>query len=64
MKWWQKIKAQYGFDQPAHIRFWNMLKSYASFDFGSSFFKDKPVTQLLSGKIAGVFIFRRCGALC
>ncbi|MGE4314675.1 microcin C ABC transporter permease YejB [Acinetobacter sp.] len=46
-----KIKAQYGFDQPAHIRFWNMLKSYASFDFGSSFFKDKPVTQLLWEKM-------------
>ncbi|GAA5185892.1 ABC transporter permease subunit [Acinetobacter kookii] len=47
----QKIKAQYGFDQPAHIRFWNMLKSYASFDFGTSFFKDKPVTQLLWEKM-------------
>jgi len=47
----EKIKAQYGFDQPAHIRFWNMLKSYASFDFGSSFFKDKPVIQLLWEKM-------------
>ncbi|MCG2607776.1 microcin C ABC transporter permease YejB [Acinetobacter sp. SM34] len=47
----EKIKAQYGFDQPAHIRFWNMLKSYAHFDFGSSFFKDKPVTQLLREKM-------------
>ncbi|WP_313035504.1 microcin C ABC transporter permease YejB [Acinetobacter sp.] len=47
----EKIKAQYGFDQPAHIRFWDMLKSYASFDFGSSFFKDKPVTQLLWEKM-------------
>jgi microcin C transport system permease protein len=47
----EKIKAQYGFDQPAHIRFWNMLKSYASFDFGNSFFKDKPVTQLLWEKM-------------
>lgn len=47
----EKIKAQYGFDQPAHIRFWNMLKSYAHFDFGSSFFKDKPVTQLLWEKM-------------
>jgi microcin C transport system permease protein len=47
----EKIKAQYGFDQPAHIRFWDMLKSYASFDFGTSFFKDKPVTQLLWEKM-------------
>lgn len=46
-----KIKAQYGFDEPTPTRFWNMLKSYASFDFGTSFFKDKPVTQLLWEKM-------------
>ena len=47
----EKIKAQYGIDRPAHERFWSMLKSYASFDFGTSFFKDKPVTQLLWEKM-------------
>ncbi len=47
----QKIEAQYGFDQPAHIRFWHMLKGYATLDFGTSFFKDKPVTQLLWEKL-------------
>ncbi|MEZ2902727.1 microcin C ABC transporter permease YejB [Acinetobacter terrestris] len=47
----EKIKAQYGFDQPAPERFWMMLKSYVTFDFGSSFFKDKPVTQLLWEKM-------------
>ena len=47
----EKIKAQYGFDRPAHERFWSMLRSYASFDFGTSFFKDKPVTQLLWEKM-------------
>ena len=46
-----KIEAQYGFDRPAHERFWLMLKGYASFDFGTSFFKDKPVTQLLWEKM-------------
>lgn len=46
-----KIEAQYGFDQPAHVRFWMMLKGYLSFDFGTSFFKDKPVTQLLWEKM-------------
>lgn len=46
-----KIEAQYGFDQPAHLRFWIMLKGYLSFDFGTSFFKDKPVTQLLWEKL-------------
>ncbi|NNG81484.1 microcin C ABC transporter permease YejB [Acinetobacter sp. ANC 5378] len=47
----KKIKAQYGFDQPATERFWMMLKSYVTFDFGTSFFKDKPVTQLLWEKM-------------
>lgn len=46
-----KIEAQYGFDQPAHVRFGLMLKSYAQLDFGTSFFKDKPVTQLLWEKM-------------
>ena len=47
----EQIKAQYGFDQPAYIRFGVMLKNYLHFDFGSSFFKDKPVTQLIWEKM-------------
>ncbi|OTG69190.1 peptide ABC transporter permease [Acinetobacter sp. ANC 4470] len=47
----EKIKQQYGFDKPAHERFWMMLKGYLHFDFGTSFFKDKPVTQLLWEKM-------------
>ncbi len=47
----EKIKAQYGFDRPAPERFWMMLKGYLHFDFGTSFFKDKPVTQLLWEKM-------------
>lgn len=46
-----KIEAQYGFDKPAHERFWKMLTSYVQLDFGISFFKDKPVTQLLWEKL-------------
>lgn len=47
----RQIEAQYGFDQPAYIRFGVMLKNYLSFNFGSSFFKDKPVTQLIWEKM-------------
>lgn len=47
----EKIKAQYGFDKSAPERFWMMLKGYLHFDFGTSFFKDKPVTQLLWEKM-------------
>lgn len=47
----EQIKTQYGFDQPASTRFWLMLKGYLTLDFGTSFFKDKPVTQLLYEKM-------------
>lgn len=47
----EQIKAQYGFDKSAPERFWLMLKGYLTFDFGTSFFKDKPVTQLLYEKM-------------
>ena len=46
-----KIKQQYGFGRPAHERFWLMLKNYLALDFGTSFFKDKPVTELLWEKM-------------
>ena len=46
-----EIKKQYGFDKPAHERFWLMLKSYARFDFGNSFFRDTPVIDLVLEKL-------------
>lgn len=46
-----QIEKQYGFDKPAHERFWQMLTGYAQLDFGTSFFKGKPVTQLLWEKM-------------
>lgn len=45
------IKKQYGFDKPAPERFWLMLKSYARFDFGNSFFRDTPVVKLVLEKL-------------
>lgn len=30
----EEIKAFYGFDKPAHERFWQMLKSFAKLDLG------------------------------
>lgn len=47
----KKIEAQYGFDKPAHERFWLMLKGYLTFDFGTSFFKEKPVIELIYEKM-------------
>lgn len=47
----EAIKKQYGFDKSAPERFWLMLKSYAKGDFGTSFFKGKPVSQLILDKM-------------
>lgn len=42
-----QIKTQYGFDHSATERFWIMVKGYAHFDFGTSFFKGKSVLELM-----------------
>lgn len=47
----EQIRKQYGFDQPWYQRFAMMLRSYLTFDFGTSFFKDKPVIELLFEKM-------------
>lgn len=46
-----EIKALYGFDKPAHQRFWQMLKSFARFDLGQSFYQRKGVWDLIKEKI-------------
>ena len=46
-----QIKAQYGFDQPAPVRFWQMLKNYATFNLGDSWFRHASVTQLIWDKL-------------
>ncbi|WP_410497932.1 microcin C ABC transporter permease YejB [Chitinibacter sp. S2-10] len=46
-----QIKTQYGFDKPAHERFWLMLKNYASFDLGESWFRHASVTELIREKL-------------
>lgn len=45
------LERQFGFDKPAHERFWIMLKNYIRFDFGKSYFKDKPVIELIAQKL-------------
>ncbi len=45
------IEKLYGFDKPLHVRFFSMLKRYALFDFGESFFRDKKVTRLIAEKL-------------
>ena len=45
------IEKLYGFDQPIHIRFLKMLKNYARFDMGDSFFRDQSVIRLIISKM-------------
>ena len=46
-----EIERMYGFDKPAHERFWLMIKGYLQFDFGDSFFRDAKVTDLILEKM-------------
>jgi hypothetical protein len=41
----------YGFDKPIGERFWLMMKSYAVFDFGDSFFRNRKVVDLVIDKM-------------
>ncbi|MFN4282559.1 MAG: microcin C ABC transporter permease YejB [Alphaproteobacteria bacterium] len=46
-----EIEQLYGFDKPAHERFWLMMKQYAQLDFGRSFFRDRAVVDLVLEKM-------------
>ena len=47
----KKIEKQFGFDKPPHERFLLMLGDYLSFDFGESYFKARPVVDLIIEKL-------------
>jgi microcin C transport system permease protein len=47
----KSLEKQFGFDQPAHIRFLKMIKDYATFNFGKSYFRDVSVMQLIKEKL-------------
>ena len=46
-----ELEKQFGFDKPAPERFLIMLKNYAVFNFGRSYFRDVPVLQLIREKL-------------
>ncbi len=47
----KELEKQFGFDKPAHERFFKMMKDYATFDFGKSYFRDTPVLDLIKEKL-------------
>ena len=46
-----QIEKQFGFDKPAHERFFLMMWNYIRFDFGESYFSDKRVSDLVIEKL-------------
>ncbi|MBD3656120.1 MULTISPECIES: microcin C ABC transporter permease YejB [Marinobacter] len=47
----REIEILYGFDKPAHERFFKMLGDYATFNFGDSFFREQSVIELIIDKM-------------
>lgn len=47
----QEIRALYGFDKPPLARYWMMLKRFAVFDLGESYYHHKSVLELVKSKL-------------
>ena len=47
----EELKKLYGFDKPAHVRYVEMLKNFATFSFGKSFMQNKDVWELIKEKL-------------
>ncbi len=47
----KSLEQQFGFDRPAHERFFLMLWNYIRFDFGKSYFRDVTVIELIKEKL-------------
>ena len=53
-----ELERMYGFDKPAHERFYLMIVRYLQFDFGESFYRDQTVVDIVLDKMP-VSIFPR-----
>jgi len=65
----QELKAIYGFDKPAHERFFKMLYDYARFELGDSYYHQRSVMELIISKLPvsitlGLWAFFLVYALC
>jgi microcin C transport system permease protein len=47
----RQLEKQFGFDKPAWQRFVHMMRSYLVFDFGTSFYRDRPVLGIMLEKL-------------
>ncbi len=46
-----ELEAMYGFDKPAYIRFFDMVKNYSVFNLGESYYRDVSVIDLILEKM-------------
>lgn len=53
----QELTVRFGFDKPAHERFLMLLKNYATFELGQSFFKGQSVASLIGEKLPISLVF-------
>jgi microcin C transport system permease protein len=47
----KELERTFGFDKPAHERFFIMMEKYARFDFGTSFYSDQRVVDIVISKM-------------
>ncbi len=47
----KSLEKQFGFDKPAHERFFLMMGNYLRLDFGDSYFRDRSVIDLIIDKM-------------
>ena len=47
----EELKKLYGFDKPVHVRYFEMLQSFATFKLGRSFMQNKDVWELIKEKL-------------
>ena len=45
------LKTRYGLDQPLYVRYWKWVSNFVQGDFGSSFQRGKPVSELVGERI-------------
>jgi microcin C transport system permease protein len=47
----QQLTVQFGFDKPLPLRYWLMLKGFAHFDLGDSYFRNQSVWSLIRARL-------------
>jgi microcin C transport system permease protein len=46
-----ELETLYGFDRPVHERYLKMLWDFARFDFGNSYYQDRPVIEMIGERL-------------